>query len=306
MISYSKIKKENYAFLDELFNLSSDYHELGIAYPRGDLEDIIAELEDYEQKIDENFYIITNGQENIGTIGYILEEKKVILVGPIFKKSYHKSEIFIDILSKFLKNELPIINLNATIYVVNENKELISALARLGFKEKNKRLSMTYDVDTFTAEAYEENAVKNITKEEIICLNRIRELFDKNMPYRIDGTINKFLEYLSDGYKISVLSIDDNIVGFIIWTWFNNLHFGRVDYLCVDGCHQKKGYGKRLMSYAINEILKIKIDVENSKEEFNLLHVELAQSNSLALKSYSGFGFKEDYSYSEFEYHKHE
>jgi len=303
MLNYSRINKRNYKFLDDLFNLSSDNHEFGIAYPRGDLEDIISEFEDYDQKFDESFYIVRNNKKDIGIIGYIVEEKDILLVGPIFEKKYHKKEIFSELLPKFIKNEIPIYSDRVIVYVINENKEMINALKQIGFNEKTKHLSMSYDVDQFLSdEKFNMESIKDISQEDINDLKEIRILFEENMPYEIDDTVNKFLEYLEDNYKISVLTVDDKLVGFIVWKWYNDLHFGRIDYLCVDKAYQKKGHGKKLVDYTINEICKVKIDTTHSKVEFNLLHIGLSQSNFLALKVYTNLGFKIDYFYSEYEF----
>lgn len=301
MLNYRKISKLDYGFIDELLNMSSDNHEFGIAYPRGDLVDIRSELLSYDQKLDESFYIIEKEKNKIGIIGIIYDDETIILVGPIFLRKYHVTSTIYECLCLFL-NKKNYKDREIIVYVVRENKELTHALLLMKATEKTKHISMNYNVDEYSfGNSIDNESIVELEKEEIQTLEKLRCLFEKNMPYPIDDTINKFLDCLNEGYTIAVLFRDNHIIGFIIWMWSNELHFGRLDYLCIDKKYQRLGFGRKLMSYAVEKIHKRINGLINPKEEFNLLHVDLSQSNSSAFKCYTDFGFKVDYYYTEYQ-----
>ncbi|MCL1935383.1 MAG: hypothetical protein FWF57_03275 [Defluviitaleaceae bacterium] len=296
-MTYKKATNLDHSFIDELLKLSDDDYEIGIAYPRGDLEDIETDLKDYNTTINNSFYIICDNNTPIGVIGELLDNDKVIIVGPIFKKEHHNIKNIDDILQLFLNKYDKHFTIN--FYIIDTNNNLSASVIKLGAVVVSKRISMKYSLKNHKKNNKSLN-VTNIAIEDSLKLEQVSNLFLNNMP---DYDINKnesVLSYTEEGYNVSVIFDGDVLAGAIIWCWYSDLFFGRIEYLCVDKNYRGLPFGENLIQFCLNEVYS-KLDNSNiEKEHLNIIHLDLKKDNEVAFNLYKKAGFKTNFTYTNY------
>ena len=289
MFNYRKATDRDREFLDALLILSHDNHEIGVGYPRGDLEDVEFELAENKQTVNDSFYIIEKENMDIGIIGEIRDDNYLGLVGPIFSKDFHQQYVVYDFLDLFLKKQDYLVK-KIGFHVVEDNIALATALDMLGAIKKSTHIAMFYEMNNHNAIDITSSFIEIAEKDNIV-LKEIAVLFKKNMFHYGDVSFEDLLDYIDKGYRIFVAKQDNKIVGAIIWGWFHNLHFGRVEYICVDQNYRRQGLALNLLN---NTLATIRKSI-SFKEDLNLFHLDLKKENVDAFQLYKKVGFKLNY-----------
>lgn len=119
-------------------------------------------------------------------------------------------------------------------------------------------------------------------------LERICEIFTEYLPPWEGSSLKDLQDSLENGAFVAAISGSNNIIGAAVWEWRTD--FGELDYLCIDGRHQGKGYGRQLIDYIINDIRSMMIPGAE-----NFLYLDVAQENSGAKEFYIRYGFEVEY-----------
>jgi len=291
MISYREATEKDFSFINELLCFSYENNSVGIGYPRGDLEDIQGELSSFKQTVTETFYIVVKQNEDIGIVGTILKENKTLLIGPILLENYHKSHLIQKVLTSFL--DLPQMRKGLfSVEVIEENEELIKALQLLGWESYSSHISMFYDMNVKLSTTISRKCLIELMPEDISLLQSTVNVLKECLPDEEEWDLQLLLDFLEKDYHIEVIQREKEVIGTVIWIWFNSLHFGRIDYICVDEKYRCLGYGNKLLKESMTKIYQ-SISFQNG---LNLLHLDMEKSNTTAYKFYKNFGFKTNYS----------
>jgi ribosomal protein S18 acetylase RimI-like enzyme len=290
MISYREATERDFDFINELLCFSYENHSFGIGYPRGDLEDIQEELSSYKQTVNETFYIVVKQNEDIGIVGTILKENETLLIGPILLENHHKSHLIQKVLTSFL--DLPQMRKGLfSVEVIEENEELIKALQLLGWESNSSHISMFYDMNVKFSTAISREYLIELKPEDISLLQSTVNLLNECLPDVEEWELQLLLDFLEEDYHIGVIQRENEVIGTVIWIWFKSLHFGRVDYICVNEEYRCLGYGNKLLKESMAKIYRS----ISFQKGLNLLHLDMKKSNTSAYKFYKDFGFKTNY-----------
>lgn len=288
-----KTKISDNKFVDEMLILGYENNCQGYAYPRGDLEDLENELNLYDLKVTDCIYLITENENLIGIVGFIKREaNRGVMIGPVFSSQYHTFDNVNICLRLLLDMEL-CKGRTITNNILNENKVLSKVLLQNNFIVTSSHITMRMDLGKYSIK-------DNITTDDVLQiyskkdyrLSDIDDLLKSTVEDWAEEDIDSLKEYLEDGYEIAVLKNKNKIIGTIIWIWFEDLGYGRIEYVAVHKSKQRKGYGSKLIDYVL---VKLKSRLDNDK--YNYLYLDLNEENKKAYELY----LKKDFAVSYFD-----
>jgi ribosomal protein S18 acetylase RimI-like enzyme len=286
-----KSTSSNNLLINELLNLSNNDNEMGYAYPRGDIEDVENELKEYGVNINDCFYIIKEEADIIGIVGLLeIEDDKAIIIGPVMYKTYYVFQKVNEIIKKLLLNIDAKYN-RISCDILKENIILTSVLEHNNFKLTSSNVTMKIHLN-------EELIKSNNNFESIILVNpqdrniliEIDNLFHSTLSDWKYECIDSLYEYLDEGYKIAIVKEKKLVIGSIIWIWFEELGYGRIEYIATQITHQQKGYGGLMIDYVLSELSKVL-----NYNLHNYFYLDLNIENETAYKLYNKKGFEVQY-----------
>lgn len=285
-----KAMDSDHNFINEMLILSYDNNNQGYAYPRGDMEDLENELSTINLKVNDCFYIIKDKKERIGIIGFIGEVERGLIIGPVFNINNHTSnnvsyclELFLDM--NICKGK------TITSNILKENIFLSDALLNNNFRITSSHITMRIQLNDYKYK--DETSFNNIVEvksDDINWLSHIDKLYSDLLDDWMEEDIDSLYDYINEGYEIAAIIDEQKMKGAIIWIWFDNLGYGRIEYIAVDRAEQRKGYGGKLIDYMISKIID-KIDIEMA----NNLYLDLNEKNKEAYELYIHKGFSVNY-----------
>lgn len=286
-----KATESNYGVINKLLILSSNNNEMGYAYPRGDIEDVENELEQYGFSVNDCFYMIKDQEDIIGIIGFLeIDNDAAIIIGPVMYKNFYLSQNVSEsilILLSIINNKFKKISFD----VLKENDILVNVLEKNNFKLVSSSMTMKLHLEHKIFKS--DNNFRKIRLVHLVDKNRLIEidnLFHHTLIDWADESVNTLFDYLDEGYQIAVAIKDNQVIGTIIWIWFDRLGYGRIEYLAIQENHQKKGWGGLLIDYVLS---KLSESVKN--ELHNYLYLDFNEKNENAYKLYLKKGFNMEY-----------
>lgn len=277
-----KVTEMDYKFVNELFILSNRNNNQGYAFPRGDIEDVENELNEYGKCIKDCFYIIEKDLNLIGIIGFLeVEEDRGIIIGPVMYENFYTY----DNVSQSIKL---LLNMDVCKYervscnILNDNQIVASVLLQNNFTKSSTHVTMRLQLDEGLIKIDNDfNQIVTINLDNKCYLNEIDLLFKDTLSDWIDESVESLYDYIDEGYQIAVIAIHEKIIGSIIWVWFEELGYGRIEYLAVQKKDQGKGYGRLLIDYVISELSR-----SINHELNNYFYIDLNIENKNAYKLY--------------------
>lgn len=286
-----KSANSDHSLINELFILGYNDNEMGYAFPRGDIKDVENELEVYGVNINDCFYIIKDGTNIIGTIGFLeVENDKGIIIGPVMYKNYYVHQNVMDSIKILLKN-VDVKYSNISCDVLKENSILINVLKQNNFNLVSSHITMKLHLNnTFIKNDSHFKNISILNPQDKDRLIEIDNLFNSTLNDWANECLDSLYEYFEEGYKVAVVTENNLVMATIIWIWFEKLGYGRIEYIATRKTHQQKGYGGLLIDYVISELSKaLTNDLENN------FYLDLNKENEIAYKLYLKKGFEVQY-----------
>jgi GNAT superfamily N-acetyltransferase len=288
----SNITDIDHSFLNEMLKLSYSHNNLGFGFPRGDLKDVENEMNENNQKINDCFYLIKDRDENLGIIGFLeIDVQRGIIIGPVMKNKYYTYENILESINQLrymYKYKEKLISFD----VLKENTLLCKVLEENGFKLSSSHISMKmklYQNKPYTMKL--DKVICSASREATDILLQIDKLFKETLVDWVEEDVDSLYEYLEQGYDMAYLLHDDNVAGAIIWIWFEELGYGRIEYIAVAKSEQKKGYGSELLDFILSKLSRTL-----KREHLNYFYLDLDARNEKAYNLYRKKGFEFDYS----------
>lgn len=259
MFSLRPFAKEDKYFVEKMLEHSNVNRAYELGYPRCDnLKELIAEIELYENTLEESIYIIFYEEKPIGISGYLYtpNEGEGYIIGPIVNEEFNFQESMKIIISLVLENKMEMFN---TLEAVVSHKNLIldKCYEELGWKYKKTSREMRYDIDGVKKEEGTWS-VNLIDKSDKKIVDGSFKLLDK--AFRWNGNRDKINELLTDEYKLAcVLNERNKVIGVVCWAYLEDINFSRLEYVVVGEKYRKKGIGQALINYIINDSIDNKV-----------------------------------------------
>ncbi|WOO37256.1 GNAT family N-acetyltransferase [Anaerocolumna sp. AGMB13020] len=249
------------------------------------------EMNENNQNINDCFYMIKEKDENLGIIGFMeIDKKKGIIIGPVMKeKNYTYENILesINLLRNMYKYQDKLISFD----VIKENTRLCKVLEENGFTLSSSHITMK--IKLYKNKPYSmkpDRIIYSATRDDKDILIQINKLFKEVLEDWVEEDIDSLYEYLEQGYEMSYSLRDGNITGAILWIWFENLGYGRIEYIAVTKSDQRKGYGSELLDYTLSKLSKVL-----KRENLNYFYLDLDTQNEKAYNLYRKKGFEYEY-----------
>ncbi len=299
MMILNKATDPEHNFINEMLILSYENYNQGYAYPRGDIEDLENELKTYNLKVNDCFYIIKNKKKQIGIIGFIDEVERGLIIGPVFDINNHTLnnvslclELLLDM--NICKGKV------ITSNILKENILLSNALLKNNFKLTSSHITMRIQLNDYIYKnSTSFHNIVEVKLEDSNCLSDIDILFHETLNDWAEEDIDSLYDYINEGYEIVAIIDEQKVKGAIIWIWFDDLGYGRIEYIAVEKGEQRKGFGSKLIDYMISNIInKLNIDLPNN------LYLDLNQENKEAYELYIHKGFEVNYLDSVYKLHE--
>lgn len=281
----------DHSFLDEMLKLSYCQNNLGFGFPRGDLKDVENELNENDQKINDCFYMIKDREENLGIIGFMeIDIQRGIIIGPVMKEKDYTYENILESINQ-LRNMYKYKEKLISFDVLKENTQLCKVLEENSFTLSSSHISMNMKLDQNKPYSIKpDTAIYSASRESADILFQIDGLFKETLKDWAEEDVDSLLEYLEQGYELAYLSKDCIVNGAILWIWFEELGYGRIEYIAVAKSEQKKGYGGELLDFVLSKLTKAL-----KREHLNYFYLDLDAENEKAYNLYRKKGFEFDY-----------
>ncbi|MBN4056470.1 GNAT family N-acetyltransferase [bacterium AH-315-K05] len=246
-------KQDDCNFISEMIDYSNKNIKAELGYPRcDDLEELLAEIEVYENLLEESICIIYHNEKPIAIGGFLYTpgESDGYLIGPIvLEKYYQKSNIIkmIDLMLNSKKNLLADIRT-----VVSERNSLLhESLLENAWIYSERIREMRFDLENI-----KRSPVKyEITEVDVtgsVHIDTIFKLFDKTFGWK--GDFEKMEELLGDSNKVACIADKTNsIIGVVAWSYLDDTNFSRLEYVAVEENQRRKGIGENLINHVIND-----------------------------------------------------
>lgn len=277
--------------INELFILGDNDKEMGYAFPRGDIKDVENELEVYGVNINDCFYIIKYESNIIGIIGFLeVENDKGLIIGPVMYKNYYVHQNVNESIKILLRN-VDAKYSSISCDVLKENSILISVLKQNSFNLVSSHITMKLHLNSdFIKSDNNFKSISIVNPQDRNRLIEIDNLFNTTLNDWANECIDSLYEYLEEGYKVAVVIENNIVMGTIIWIWFDELGYGRIEYIATQKTNQKKGFGSLLIDYVLSELSKV---LNNDLD--NYFYLDLSKENEIAYKLYIKKGFEVQY-----------
>jgi len=281
----------DHSFLDEMLKLSYCQNKLGFGFPRGDLKDVENELNENDQKINDCFYLIKDREENLGIIGFMeIDIQRGIIIGPVMKEKDYTYENILESINQ-LRNMYKYKEKLISFDVLKENTQLCKVLEENSFTLSSSHISMKMKLDQNKPYSIKpDTAIYSTSREAADILFQIDRLFKETLRDWAEEDVESLLEYLEQGYELAYLSNDRIVNGAILWMWFEELGYGRIEYIAVAKLEQRKGYGSELLNFVLSKLTK-----SLKREHLNYFYLDLDAENEKAYDLYRKKGFEFDY-----------
>jgi N-acetylglutamate synthase-like GNAT family acetyltransferase len=245
-------KDNNYDFVDRLLKASNEDTNMGIGYPRCEgIEELISEVELYDNKLSECICLIFDEDKPIGMGGFLYTEgeSEGYFIGPILVEEYFVKENVNYIIKLILESKR--YSFKKLLGVcTDKNQTLNESYTATGWKYKTTQREMKYDVDKSIKQVKWQ--VCELDKTEVKKSQDIFQILDKTFNW--GGDRENFNELLRDEYKVGcVLDNEKNILGLVVWAYLEAVDFSRLEYLVVNESNRKNGIGEAMINHVIND-----------------------------------------------------
>ena len=270
--------KDHIEFINDIFNFINENNEYGIGYPRcDDFNELASEVQVYENTVDNSICLIFHEDKLIGFGGFLYTEGETsgYLIGPLLKKEYPTKENIKEIINLILENSN--YKFKSLIGVcLKENTVLNESYLESGLVHKSTQREMCFDIDK--KERKVDYNIKELKNEEVANSEEVFGILSKTFEWGEDR--ENFEELLRDEYKTACVFNEENkIVGLVVWAFLQDVSFSRLEYLVVDEEYRRRGIGKAMINYVIND----------SKDMENIYLSTGIKNNAVNLYSKIGF-----------------
>lgn len=239
-------------FINEILVFSNGENEFGIGYPRCDnIEELISEVELYENTLSKSICIIYDENILIGFSGFLYTEgeDEGYIIGPLLKKEYYNKEnmeVILNLVLDSFKNKCE----KLLAVCTDENKVLNECYIKNGWNYKETQREMCFKIDNIDRDV--KFKVNELSIDELKSNEAIFNLLDKNFNWH--GDKENYNELLRDEYKTGcVFNNENEVIGAVVWSFLDNVDFSRLEYLVVNENYRNRGLGRAMINYVIND-----------------------------------------------------
>lgn len=286
-----KATEADYELMNELLLLGNHDYEMGYAFPRGDLEDVKNEFSQYESHVCDSFFLIKDETNVLGIVGYLkTSEIRAALIGPVMYKMFYTYDN-VKTSVEMLLNQLRFNFERISADILKENIVLKEVLELNHFQFVYSSITMRTRLNSSLIKNdhcfSEIQLIGANDKEHLAAIN---QLFKDTLADWANETIVSLYEYFGEEYEMAAVIQQNQVVGAILWIWFDELNFGRIEYLAIQRSYQGQGYGGILLDYAMSYLSK------KIKPDFtNYFYLDFDVQNKNAQKLYVKKGFELEY-----------
>lgn len=289
MLCFKPLITDLYSNADSLIKATTIHKELETGYPRcDDFSELIAEIELYDNNVENSLNAVFNDNQFVGIIGMLFEpgDDFGYLIGPIFKEEYHTENNIIKTVSAYKENIKEQFKTIKT--VVSENNNMYKAgIEKLNWKYLKTQREMCYDLDV-NKTIRKNYLIKGFSKDNHSDRNGIISIFKNSFNWsESDKRENEIFEV---GEIAVYRSMDNEILGAVNYCMVEGTNFSRVEYVAVDPLNRQKGIGADLVNYVLNESFergkeKVYLSTDYESKAVNL-YERLGFYNTIASRIY--------------------
>lgn len=101
-------------------------------------------------------------------------------------------------------------------------------------------------------------------------MDKIKKMYLQNFREELREPFSSIKRKLRTSYHINLYTINEEIIGFIIYTPIISSYYVFVNYFCIDSKHQGKGYGKLVFNAFLEQFegYSVLLDCESHLDAF--------------------------------------
>lgn len=275
------ITQHDYNYISTMLDYSNKNNNLELGYPQcEDLNELIAEIESYENTIDDCLYIVYHKDVPIALVGYLYTpgKKDGYLYGPIIIEEYCSKKNCKKIINLMMNSKKNVFyGLEA---LVSRNNELLDeSFLELGWSYEGSQIGMCFDTDNVKKTLVKHNIVE-IDKNNFKDMESVFKLLDN--AFNWNGDHNRMDEVLQDICKWGCVFDKNNaVIGVVAWDYMDKVDFSGLEYVVVNKEYRRNGIGESMIRYVIND------SIDN-----NMKHIFLSTDiDNKAANLYKRIGF---------------
>ncbi|TFB19491.1 GNAT family N-acetyltransferase [Filobacillus milosensis] len=281
---YATIQDQN--FIDELCQLSYSNKKQWIGYPRvSDLNELLAELKEYENTLDNSILIIEKDSEMIGFTGFLFEpgDDEAFVIGPVFVEQEHTFEN----VSRLLETLMERSNFkDLFITVPSENHITNRSLKNDDWKNTYKQYEMKYELAYFNSVDLKYD-IHPLTNSKGVKFNSVAQLFENVFEWK--NAEERLGHYLDDfGMDAAYIEKDGELQGAVLWDDIEDTDFVRLEDVAVHPKARRQGIASELIVHVLNKFadtnkatvfLAVDLDNNNANNLYEKLGFETTMLN---------------------------